>query len=209
MSGWSGPGLAWLEAYGTGAVFLACLLESVLVPIPTPPFVMAAGAFLIPQALPWQQAFVPMLLRVAVPGAAGTALGALVIFWLCYWGGKKAIDRYGRYFGVNWKNVIKINARLEGQIEVAVLATRALPLFPISVVSAAAGIMRMGTTSFLVWSFCGAVLRYMMLGYLGWLSKGGYDQAPRHLAHWERWAAGAVVLTVLGVLAWWKRRKPA
>jgi membrane protein DedA with SNARE-associated domain len=167
------PSVEWLQRYGTGAVFGACALESVLVPIPTPPFVMGAGALLIPQNIAWKAAFLPMLLRVAVPGAAGTAIGSLAVYWLCYAGGKPAIDRYGKYCGVTWEGVLKFNKKLEGQAEIAVLVTRSIPLFPISIVSAAAGVMRMKPVPYILWSFLGTVLRYMMLGYLGWLSRGG------------------------------------
>jgi len=200
------PGVAWLQDYCTGAVFAACMLEAVLVPIPTPPFVMMAGAFLIPQSVPWKQAFLPMLLRVAAPGAAGTAIGALGIFRLCCWGGKMAIDRYGRYCGVTWEQVTKINARLLGREEAAIFVTRALPLFPISVVSAAAGIVRLPTSSFLLWSFAGAVVRYQLLGYAGWLGKGGLDRAPR-IPHWELLAGGAVALLALAALIWRRRAR--
>ena len=109
---------------------------------------------------------------------------------------------------MTWDSVIKINSKLEGQVEIAVLGTRAIPMFPISVVSAAAGVMRMNAVSFVLWSFLGAVLRYMMLGYLGWLTKGGYDQ-PSAGSHWSRWAAGAGLLIVVGAFFFWKRRKRA
>ncbi len=199
-----------LHNYGTTAVFVATAVESVLVPIPTPPFVMGAGAFLIPQELSWRQALLPMLLKVALPGAAGTALGSLVIFGLCFWGGRRAIERYGRFFGLSWDSVQKINARLSGQVEVAVLATRAIPMFPISVISAAAGVLRMNAVSFTWWTFAGSVLRYMMLGYAGFLTRNSYDLAQGHVSHAQRGLALGIGLTLAAVgMYLWKRRKAA
>jgi membrane protein DedA with SNARE-associated domain len=197
---------AGFQNYGPGAVFLATMVEAVAVPIPTPPFVMGAGAFLISQELSWRQAFLPILLKVALPGAAGTTVGSLVIFGLCYWGGKKAIDRYGRYFGMKWDGVQKVNARLEDQTEIALFVTRALPLFPISLPSAAAGVLRMPVLSYLFWSFAGSVLRYLMLGYLGFLTRNSYDQAQHQSAHRQLgWAAAAAVMAV-AIFVYWKRR---
>jgi membrane protein DedA with SNARE-associated domain len=197
---------AEFQNYGPGAVFLATMVEAVAVPIPTPPFVMGAGAFLISQQLSWRQAFLPILLKIALPGAAGTTVGSLAIFGLCYWGGKKAIDRYGRYFGVKWDGVQKVNARLEGQTEIALFVTRALPLFPISLPSAAAGILRMPVLSYLFWSFAGSVLRYQMLGYLGFLTRNSYDQAQHQSAHRQILIAVAALGIVVGAWVYWKRR---
>lgn len=208
MSGLSERAIWAVQHYGSLAVFVASAVESVLIPIPTPPFVMAAGAFLVPQELTWRQALMPMLVRVALPGAAGTAVGSLVIFGLCYWGGRAAIDRYGRFFGVSWDAVQKIHARMEGQLQIFVLVTRALPMFPICVISAAAGVLRMGTASFFLWTFLGSILRYMMLGYAGFLTRNSYELTQHHVGHWQRWTliGGAAVLIAAGVY-FWKRRK--
>lgn len=206
---WAERALWALQGYGSTAVFVVSAIEAVLVPIPTPPFVMGAGAFLVPPNATWGQAFAPMLLKVAVPGAAGTAVGSLAVFWLCFWGGRKAIDRYGRYFGVSWDGVQKINGRLAGQVEIAVLATRAVPIIPIAVVSAAAGILRMGTTSFLLWTFIGSVMRYLMLGYAGFLTRNSYQLAQVHVGHWQRWAApSGLAVLILGAALWaWRARR--
>lgn len=209
MSALSERAIWAVQHYGTVAVFFASAIESLLVPIPTPPFVMAAGAFLIPQELTWRQAFLPMLLRVAIPGAAGTAVGSLAIFGACYWGGRKAIDRYGRFFGLRWEAVSRFNARLEGQRQIAVLVTRALPMFPICVISAAAGILRMSAPSFLLWTFLGSILRYMMLGFAGFLTRNSYELAQHHVGHWQRWtlAGGSAVALAAVFVFFWKRRK--
>ena len=192
--------LILLQSYGAGAVFLLACFEAVVVPFPTPPLIMAAAAFLVPQGLSWRQAFMPLFLRVAIPGAAGTTLGSLVFYVLCYWGGRKVIDRYGRWMKVSWDDVRKMDERFRGQIAVAVFAARALPMFPMSLISAAAGVLRMPAPAFLCWSFAGTLLRYLMLGYAGFLTRNVYDLAAGRL-NGARLAATAAVALGLALAA--------
>jgi membrane protein DedA with SNARE-associated domain len=169
--------LALARAYGGLAVFCGVFLESVVLPIPSPPFIIAAAALLVPTQGGWQAAFVPMLWRIALPGALGSTLGTSVIFALFWWGGKPVIARYGRLLGVDWSGVSAMEKRLEGRADLMVFVTRVLPLFPLGLVSAAAGVLRLPAPGFVVWTFAGALLRCIILGYTGFLTRGTYETA--------------------------------
>jgi membrane protein DedA with SNARE-associated domain len=196
--------LIFLQSHGVGAVFLLTCLEAVVVPFPTPPVIMAAGAFLVPHNLSWQHAFVPLLLHVAIPGAAGTTTGSLVFYALCYWGGRKMINRYGRWMKVGWEDVNRVAERFRGRIAAAVFSARALPMFPMSLISAAAGVLRMPLPAFLGWSFAGTLLRYLMLGYAGFLTRDAYDLAAKRL-NGVLLAAGAVIGLILAIIFFCRR----
>jgi membrane protein DedA with SNARE-associated domain len=200
--------LTLLQSYGAGAVCLLTCFEAVVIPFPTPPLIMAAGAFLVPHGLSWHQAFVPLLLRVAIPGAAGTTVGSLVFYALCYWGGRKMIDRYGRWMKVSWEDIQRMAERFHGQIAIAVFIARATPMFPMSLISASAGILRMPAPAFLCWSFAGTLLRYLTLGYAGFLGRNLYDLASTRV-NGALLAATAVfvLLLALAVLALRGRRR--
>src|SRR5262245_60534357 len=45
---------------------------------------------------------------------------------------------------------------------------RALPIFPLSVISAGAGLLRLPIKQFTLWTFYGSIVRCLFLGYLGW-----------------------------------------
>ena len=102
---------------------------------------------------------------VAVPVGVGTTLGTLPAYGLSYFGGKPAIEKFGKYFRLSWTDVEKVESKFRGvwYDEIIFLAIQSTPLLPFLPVSVAAGILRMHLLPYVVLTFTGATIRMMIM----------------------------------------------
>lgn len=166
------PGLeAFLAQYGAAAVFGAVVAETFLAFLPTPPIILAAGALLVPEGASAAKAFAVLCLRVALPGAIGTAVGGLGVYWIFFVGGRPLVERFGRWFGVTWQGIVAFEKKLAKRRALLLFSSRVIPIFPTALVSAGCGVLRVEVWPFFVWSLLGAFPRWLLLGWLGWCGK--------------------------------------
>ncbi|MEK7186963.1 MAG: VTT domain-containing protein [Patescibacteria group bacterium] len=105
---------------------------------------------------------------VAVPVGLGVSIGSLWLYGLAYWGGKPAIERYGKYLRISWSDVEKARRKLENKRYdgLILLSLRILPLLPTLPVSVAAGLLRMNVWSYLVFTAIGMTARVMLMVFV-------------------------------------------
>ena len=158
-----------IRAYGPWSVFIGVIIESVIVPIPSPLIIMGAGFILISPELGFIDALVPILLLIVLPGTVASTLGAYIGYGIGYFGGKALVERWQGFLGFSWSDVEAMERRFRaGQVNTSIFFLRALPIFPLSVISAAAGLLRLPLRQFSLWTFYGTIPRCLFLGYLGW-----------------------------------------
>ena len=73
-----------IRAYGPWSVFVGVIIETVIVPIPSPLIIMGAGFSLISAELSFLQAFAPIVTQIVVPGAIASTLGAYIGYAIGY-----------------------------------------------------------------------------------------------------------------------------
>lgn len=195
-----------LQAHGPVVVFWGVIIESVIVPIPSPLIIMGAGALLIEPGLSWPAAFGPIALRIVLPGAVASTLGAFFAYGIAYWGGKPMIDRFGGFLGFDWDDILSMEKRLEGRAALMVFLLRAAPIVPLSLISAAAGVLRLPTGQFALWTFLGSVPRCLLLGYLGYLSRDTYEGLAKHINRAESLISAGIVVGVFALVLWARSR---
>ncbi len=138
-----------IRAYGPWSVFAGVIIESVIVPIPSPLIIMGAGFILISSELSFLEALVPIALQIVLPGAIASTLGAYIGYAIGYYGGKPLVDQWERFLGFSWRDVEALERRFQsGQVKNTIFFLRALPIFPLSVISAAAGLLRLPLNQF-------------------------------------------------------------
>jgi membrane protein YqaA with SNARE-associated domain len=129
--------LASIRAYGPWSVFAGVIIESVIVPIPSPLIIMGAGFVLIDPNLTFLQALAPIALQIVLPGAVASTLGAYIGYGIGYGGGKPMVDRWEKFLGFSWRDVEPLEQRFRGgRVNTSIFLLRALPIFPLSVISA-------------------------------------------------------------------------
>lgn len=196
-----------IRSYGAWSVFIGVIIESVIVPIPSPLIIMGAGFVLISPQFSFFEALVPILLQIVLPGSVASTLGAYIGYGIGYFGGKTVVDRWKGFLGFNWSDVEALERRFQGgRVNTTIFFLRALPIFPLSVISAAAGLLRLPLQQFSLWTFYGAIPRCLLLGYLGWGLGETYQGFARGLDRAEGIVSAILILTIIGAIVWLRAR---
>jgi len=196
-----------IRAYGPWSVFAGVIIESVIVPIPSPLIIMGAGFILISSELSFLEALVPIALQIVLPGAIASTLGAYIGYAIGYYGGKPLVDQWERFLGFSWRDVEALERRFQsGQVKNTIFFLRALPIFPLSVISAAAGLLRLPLNQFSVWTFYGTIPRCLLLAYLGWGLGETYQGVAKGIDRAEGIVSGILLVVILGAIVWLRAR---
>lgn len=193
-------GLALVEfisQHGVIAVILGMIIEEIFVPIPSPVVPMAAGALLV-ESTTLVGASLEILFFIALPASIASALSSYFVFAITYYGGKPAIDRYGKWIDVSWEGVQQLEEHFDsGNERYYVALFRAIPIVPLSLISGAAGLFRMDWKQYGLWSFIGMMPRNFFLALIGWSAKDGFQVLAARIDTLSTW----VLLFVVGVVA--------
>lgn len=196
-----------IRAHGPWSVFVGVIIESVIVPIPSPLIIMGAGFLLISAELSFLQAFAPIITQIVLPGAIASTLGAYIGYAIGYVGGKPMVDRLQGFLGFNWSDVEAMERRFRvGQVNTTLFFLRALPIFPLSIISAAAGLLRLPIKQFTLWTFYGSIPRCLFLGYLGWGLGEPYQAMAKGIDKIETIVSLLLLALIFGVILWLRWR---
>ncbi len=188
-----------LSAYGAWAFFLLGFMEEIFFFIPSGLLFLAMGFFAMNAVWPAPQAVVYAFGPVAFAGAFGVTAGAFIMYALAYFGGKPLIVRCGKYMGVRWEEIEKLNHffRRGYADELVLIFLRAIPVFPISVVSLLCGAVRIRPLVFVITTFVGTVFRVGSLSLFGWYAGREFSFYAEKIALFEQIiivAAGIAVI---------------
>jgi membrane protein DedA with SNARE-associated domain len=203
--------LSWImdsiRAYGPWSVFIGVIIESVIVPIPSPLIIMGAGFVLISADLSFFEALAPILLQIVLPGSVASTLGAYIGYGIGYYGGKPMIDRWRNFLGFSWTDVEAMEKRFKSSgVKASIFFLRALPIFPLSVISAAAGLLRLPLKQFSLWTLYGTIPRCLLLAYLGWGLGETYQGIAKGIDRAESIISALLILLILAAIIWLRFR---
>lgn len=197
---------AWIleviRSHGVLGVVIGVALESIIVPIPSPVVVMAAGAVLVEPGISVMAALPTILFIIAIPAALTALLGSYIPYGAAYWGGKPLIEHTERYIGVGWGDVRKVKKKVfrGTRDEVSVFLFRALPVMPLSLVSAAAGLIKMDWKRYSIATLLGVVPRVIVLSFLGWKLGELYTGMAMRFENMESFVSITLVLGIIAAL---------
>jgi membrane protein DedA with SNARE-associated domain len=168
---------------------------------------MGAGFVLISPELSFAQALLPIVLQIVLPGSIASTLGGYIGYAIGYFGGKPMVDRWEKFLGFSWKDVLALERRFQsGQVNTLIFFLRALPIFPLSVISAAAGLLRLPVGQFSLWTFYGTIPRCLFLGYLGWGLGETYQGMAKGIDKAEGVVSGILILGIIVAVIWLRAR---
>lgn len=199
--------LELIRTHGALSVFIGVIIESVIVPIPSPLIIMGAGAILIsPEWNAWK-IFAEISRLIVLPGAVASTLGAYIGYGIGYLGGKPAIDHLENYLSFSWKDVEVMESRFKkGKVGLAIFLLRALPIVPLSLISAAVGVLRWPVFPFSFWTFLGSIPRCFVLAYLGFFTRDAYEGLAGSLNRLETVVSALIVFAAFGLILWLRSR---
>lgn len=102
----------------------------------------------------------------SLAGALGCAVGSTVAYVVGYWGGRPAVERYGKYILMRREEFEKADRWFNKNGDWMVFVSRLLPIIR-TFISLPAGIARMNFPRFLAYSFVGSVPWCYFLTYVG------------------------------------------
>jgi membrane protein DedA with SNARE-associated domain len=171
-----------MRTHGQLSVFIGVMIEQIIVPIPSPMIIMGAGAILILPGLSIPDAFLQILWVIVLPGSVASTLGSYIGYVISYYGGKALVVRFQCFLGVDWGQIERLEKRFQGKKEaLSIFLSRAIPVFPISLVSIFAGLLRVPIRPFTIYTFLGSIFRCFFLGFFGWWIGATYEKAATRL----------------------------
>jgi membrane protein DedA with SNARE-associated domain len=203
-----------MRAHGQLAVFIGVLIEQIIVPIPSPLIIMGAGAILILPELSIPNAFLQILWIIVLPGAIASTMGSFIGYTISYYGGKALVVRLQRFLGVDWDEIENLGKRFQGRKEaLSIFLSRAIPVFPISLVSIFAGLLRIPIKPFTLYTFLGSIFRCFFLAFVGWWIGSTYEKVATRLDSAETIVSILMLIAMVGALGYlyykFRKKKPA
>jgi membrane protein DedA with SNARE-associated domain len=192
-----------MRAHGQLSVFIGVMIEQVIVPIPSPMIIMGAGAILISPELSILDGFLQILWLIVLPGTIASTLGSYIGYTISYYGGKALVIRFQRFLDVDWNQIERLERRFQGRKEAwSLFLARAIPVFPISLVSIFSGLFRIPIRPFTLYTFLGSIFRCLFLGFVGWWAGATYEKVAGHLDSLETIISILMLIAMGGVLGY-------
>jgi len=189
-----------MRAHGQLSVFIGVMIEQVIVPIPSPLIIMGGGAILIRPEISIPNAFLQILWIIVLPGSIASTLGSYIGYLISYYGGRVLVTRLQRFLDADWDEIENLEKRFDRRKEaLSIFLLRAVPVFPISLVSIFAGILRIPIKPFTFYTFLGSIFRCLFLGFFGWWIGATYEKAATHIDSMET-IISILMLIVMGVI---------
>ncbi|MBN2094111.1 MAG: VTT domain-containing protein [Candidatus Zambryskibacteria bacterium] len=184
--------------WGVLGVFVASVLEEVIAPIPSALIMTASGFLFITGPISWNAISV-LIFKVAIPAALGVTLGSYTVYFVARFGGRFVLEKWGKYIGLYWSDIEKMQDKLSGtrKDEILIGAARIIPFIPSTAISAFCGIMEMNLLKYFVISFVGVFIRGIILGVLGWQVGNIYEKYAETISSIENFILISTILAAL------------
>jgi membrane protein DedA with SNARE-associated domain len=152
----------WIANFGYPAIFAAALLENLIPPIPSELIFPLAGLAAYTNNLGIFAA-----VGMAIVGALGSTVGALIIYYAALTIGEPAILKIGkRYHLLSESDIVRTKSWFDNHGELAVLLGRMAPGIR-ELISIPAGIAKMNIIKFTFCTFVGSCIWSLLLTLIG------------------------------------------
>jgi membrane protein DedA with SNARE-associated domain len=199
-----------VQSLGYMGVFYGAVLEELFYFVPSSLVQLSAGAILLGELQFSGNLIIKSMLWVGIPASIGVTIGSLPYYALGYFGGKPAIERWGKWLGVSWKSIEKFDKTLTKTWwdDFIFTGLRALPILPSVVLSVGPGVFRLPMRTYLIGSFVGTFIRATVLGFVG--SRLGAGAATFSQTVERAQTIGLIIFGVSSVFVlffWWRNKK--
>ena len=179
-----------ISSLGYGGIVLLMAIESACIPLPSEVIIPFSG-YLVSRG-------VFSLWGVALAGAAGCMLGSIVAYYVGAWGGRRLVERYGRYLLISRRDLDLADRWFARHGDITILVGRLLPVVR-TFIAFPAGVARMAMGKFLVYTFIGSLIWCWGLAWIGERLGEHWDSLG---AYFHRFDAAIIALILAGA-TWW------
>lgn len=162
--------------WGALGVFVASVLEEVVAPIPSALIMTMSGFIFVTGGVSFSS-ISTLIFVVAIPASLGVTIGSYFIYFIARYGGKFTIEKWGKYVGLYFSDIEKLQNKLSGtkKDEILIGSARILPIVPSVAISAFCGIMEMNLVKYFFITLVGTFFRGLILGAIGWQVGNVYE----------------------------------
>lgn len=192
----------WIVANAPLAVFLGCILEQVIFPIPASLVVLSA-TFLVMQGTGFSLlALGNLIILIVIPAALGITVGSLLYYALAYKLGKPFIEKTSRFLGVSVEDVESVERQFkESRYEdIFMFLVRAAPGIPGIAISLFCGLVRYDLKKYCITTFSGSAVQMLGWGIIAWLFGNIYQTLEGSVTLLSEIVLFIIVLMVVGYI---------
>lgn len=166
--------LSGLESFiinnGAWAVFLGCILEQIIVPIPASIIVITTSIITLQGVSLSFNSLGILLIKIVIPASLGTTVGSLFYYYLAYKLEKPFIKRTGKYLGVSLEDVNGIEKKFKESRfdDVSIFLARCVPIIPSIAINLFCGLIKYDLKKYILTTFFGSVVQIFGWGILAW-----------------------------------------
>ena len=185
--------VSWIQnvitSMGVWGVALLMAIESCNIPLPSEAILPFAGYLVTKGVFNIHQA--------ALFGAIGCVIGSIPSYYLGYFGGRKFVEKYGKYFLISKHDLEIADKWVDKYGDWSFFVCRMLPVVR-TFISLPAGILRAKKRFFFTFTFFGSLIWSYILVYIG-IKLGENTDKLKHL--WHKFDAVIIILCViLGII---------
>ena len=148
-----------INQYGYFGMFLGMVLEAVIIIIPSEAILATAGILASKKIFSFWNAF--------LVGLLGSIFCAIIIYFIGYYGGRKFVKKYGKYFFMKEEDIEKSDSWFNKYGLYAALIGRNFPIVR-TLISLPIGIMRLSFPRFLIYTTIGSIPWTFVFVYVGY-----------------------------------------
>ena len=186
----------WIEAVinqmGPWGIAILMAIESCNIPLPSEAILPFAG-YLVTKG-------VFSIHTAAFFGALGCVLGSIPSYYLGYFGGRKFIEKYGKYFLISHHDLKVADKWVEKYGDWSFFICRMLPVIR-TFISLPAGILKAKKRTFFIFTFVGSLVWSYFLVWVG-VKLGENTEALKHI--WHKFDALIIIICLIlgGIYIW-------
>ena len=154
--------ISLVSDYLYAGIFTAALLETIFPPIPSEVIFPLAGYVVSQNNMPFFH-----VIGLGITGAAGSTIGALVIYLIALKLGRERLARHLKYVRVTDDQLKKVDSWFSHHGEKVILFGRMVPGIR-ELVSIPAGFLKMRMIKFLIFTFIGSCVWSISLSLIGY-----------------------------------------
>jgi membrane protein DedA with SNARE-associated domain len=193
----------FLEHWGYLAVFVLTVLESACIPIPSEVTLGLGGALSSTAFQSGSSTHLDLGLVILV-GILGSVIGSLVAYVVGRTGGRRLVDRYGKYVLLTHADLDRVEAWFARRGEWIVLFGRVIPVVR-TFISLPAGMAEMNPLRFVALTTIGCAAWVSALSVIGYEVGGQWQSVTKGFSD-ASYVVAAVAVVVVAAFLWHRLR---
>lgn len=189
--------LNFIDAYGYVAVAILMAMENACIPIPSELILGFSGYLIFAEKMTFTGA--------TIAGMIGGMIGSIFAYLVGSRGGRKFVDKYGKYFLIKKSHVDLAQKWFDKYGIRAVFFSRMLPVVR-TFISLPAGFARVNFKAFLFYTFAGSLPWTMLILFAG-MKFGESWKYLLEIGHTASILFVIICVLIIGIIYWRHRKK--